>query len=166
MRILFRFLTTSPKFDNRRWAADGLAYLTLDADVKEELVEDQAALRSLFALCQSQDQNVLYSITTIFVNITNTYETKKAEKEMAELAKYAKQHVPKEHPKVFCRSNEKEKSCEIFRFRTIKNSSMNAERNWSTLELFRFSFRFVNTKVKIVENKSRGKNSGKNSSKK
>lgn len=95
-----RFLTTSGSFDVRRWSADGLAYLSLDADVKEELADNTSALKALFGLCQSQDANVLYSITTIFVNITNTYETRKAEKEMAELAKYAKQHVPKDHPLV------------------------------------------------------------------
>lgn len=93
-------MTTSASFDVRRWAADGLAYLTLDADVKEDLVLDLPAIRALFNLCQCDDAHVLYSITTIFVNLTNTYDTKKSEKEMAELATYAKQHVPKENPKV------------------------------------------------------------------
>lgn len=95
-----RFLTTSPNFDVRRWAADGLAYLTLDADVKEDLVDNVPALKSLFSLCQCDDAHVLYSITTIFVNLTNTYNTRKQDKQMEELAAYAKQHVPKEHTKV------------------------------------------------------------------
>ncbi|XP_025774518.1 protein unc-45 homolog A [Puma concolor] len=34
----------------RRWAVEGLAYLTFDADVKEEFVEDEAALKALFQL--------------------------------------------------------------------------------------------------------------------
>lgn len=34
----------------RRWAVEGLAYLTFDADVKEEFVEDAAALKALFRL--------------------------------------------------------------------------------------------------------------------
>ena len=97
---LCRFLTTSASFDVRRWSADGLAYLTLDADVKEELVDNPAALKALFDLCQCQDAHVLYSITTIFVNLTNTYDVRKPEKEMTELANYAKQHVPQEHEKV------------------------------------------------------------------
>jgi hypothetical protein len=42
----------------------------------------------------------LYSLTTIFVNLTNTYDINKPDKQMAELAAYAKQHIPKEHPKV------------------------------------------------------------------
>lgn len=86
--------------DIRRWSADGLAYLTLNADVKDELVENLPALKSLFSLCQCQDTNVIYSVATIFVNMTNTYDVRKHDKEMAELATYAKQHVPKEHPKV------------------------------------------------------------------
>ncbi|CAF1354600.1 unnamed protein product [Rotaria sordida] len=98
-RACCKFLTTSGQFEIRRWAADGLAYLTLDADVKEELVDNIPALKSLFNLCQCDDAHVLYSITTIFVNLTNTYDTRKPEKEMAELATYAKQHIPKEHPK-------------------------------------------------------------------
>jgi hypothetical protein len=97
---LCRFLTTSASFDVRRWSAAGLAYLTLDADVKEELVDNPSALKALFEICQCQDAHVLYSITTIFVNLTNTYDMRKAEKEMTELANYAKQHVPKEHAKV------------------------------------------------------------------
>ena len=99
LSIRHRFLTTSPSFEIRRWAADGLAYLTLDADVKEDLVENVPALKALFNICQCDDAHVLYSITTIFVNLSNTYQLKKADKEMAELAQYAKQHVPKTHPK-------------------------------------------------------------------
>ena len=101
--ILFRFLTTHQSFDVRRWSADGLAYLSLDGDVKEELVDNVSALKALFDLCKCQDAHVLYSIITIFVNLTNTYDIQKPEKEMVELAAYAKQHIPKEHPKVLHR---------------------------------------------------------------
>ena len=38
--------------DLRKWAAEGLAYLTLDADVKEELCKDTPALVSLFDLAK------------------------------------------------------------------------------------------------------------------
>ena len=95
-----RFLTTSENFNSRRWAADGLAYLSLDGDVKEEVVGNLPALKALFQLGQCEDTHVLYSILMIFVNLTNTYDIQKPEKEMLELAAYAKQHIPKEHPKV------------------------------------------------------------------
>ena len=46
--------------DLRKWAAEGLAYLTLDADIKEELCKDTSALTSLFDLakvrCREQQQ--------------------------------------------------------------------------------------------------------------
>lgn len=37
---------------SRRWAIEGLAYLTLDADVKEDLVEDKKALQAMFELAK------------------------------------------------------------------------------------------------------------------
>ena len=80
-----------------------MAYLTLDADVKEDLANNSLALKALFSLCQCQDAHVLYSLTTILVNLTNTYDVHKPDKEMTELATYAKQHIPKEHPKVLQR---------------------------------------------------------------
>ena len=41
-----RFLINPSKdFDLRRWAAEGLSFLTMDAEVKEKLVEDEQALR-------------------------------------------------------------------------------------------------------------------------
>lgn len=49
----FRFLKNPTKdVDLRKWAAEGLVYLTLDADVKEELVEDTDALRSVIDLAK------------------------------------------------------------------------------------------------------------------
>ncbi|NWQ83601.1 UN45A protein, partial [Columbina picui] len=37
----------------RRWAVEGLAYLTFDADVKEEFVEDKAAMEAMFHLAKA-----------------------------------------------------------------------------------------------------------------
>ncbi len=37
---------------SRRWAIEGLAYLTLDADVKVDLVEDKKALQAMFELAK------------------------------------------------------------------------------------------------------------------
>ncbi|CAF0892146.1 unnamed protein product [Didymodactylos carnosus] len=94
-----QFLTSNKSFDIRRWSADGLAYLTLDADVKEDIINNQAVLKALFELAKCDDSNVIYSVVSILVNLTNTYEVKKPDKQMVELAKYAKQHVPEDHPK-------------------------------------------------------------------
>uniref|UniRef100_A0A8C6G0P4 Unc-45 myosin chaperone A n=1 Tax=Moschus moschiferus TaxID=68415 RepID=A0A8C6G0P4_MOSMO len=83
----------------RRWAVEGLAYLTFDADVKEEFVEDVAALKALFQLSKSEERSVLFAVASALVNCTNSYDYEEPDPKMVELAKYAKQHVPEQHPK-------------------------------------------------------------------
>lgn len=51
-------------------------------------------------LLQSEDKTVLFAVGSTLVNCTNSYEVEKPDPQMVELAKYAKQHVPEEHPKV------------------------------------------------------------------
>ncbi|XP_062926331.1 protein unc-45 homolog A-like isoform X2 [Mobula hypostoma] len=42
----------------RRWATEGLAYLTFDADVKEEFVADQPAMHAMFELAKDKPKYV------------------------------------------------------------------------------------------------------------
>lgn len=81
----------------RKWAADGLAYLTLDAEVKEKLIDDADAIKSLIELAKTGDQDVLYGVVTTFVNLCNAYDKQEILPEMLELAKFAKHHIPEEH---------------------------------------------------------------------
>ncbi|KAJ8916639.1 hypothetical protein NQ315_000284 [Exocentrus adspersus] len=83
--------------DIRKWAAEGLSYLTLDAEVKEKLIEDKAALQALVELAKTGDQSVLFGVITTLVNLCNAYEKQEVIPEMLELAKFAKQHIPQEH---------------------------------------------------------------------
>ncbi|KAM9597725.1 protein unc-45 homolog B isoform 2-T2 [Trichechus inunguis] len=83
----------------RHWAVEGLAYLTLDADVKDDFVQDIPALQAMFELAKSSDKTILYSVATILVNCTNSYDVKEVIPELVQLAKFSKQHVPEEHPK-------------------------------------------------------------------
>jgi len=93
-----RFLVDPGKDrDLRRWAAEGLSYLTLDAEVKEKLIEDEAALKALIDLGATGRQNVTYGVVTTLVNLTNSYDKKEMNPEMLELAKFAKQHIPQDH---------------------------------------------------------------------
>ncbi|KAB7504636.1 Protein unc-45-like protein B [Armadillidium nasatum] len=93
-----RFLINPAKDkEMRRWACEGLSYLTLDADVKEKLVNDRVALRSMIQLAESGDMNCLYGVVTTFVNLVNAYDKQEVIPEMIELAKFSKQHVPEEH---------------------------------------------------------------------
>lgn len=43
---------------------------------------------------------MLFAVGSTLVNCTNSYDVEKPDPQMVELAKYAKQHVPEEHPKV------------------------------------------------------------------
>lgn len=93
-----RFLVKPGKDrDIRKWAAEGLSYLTLDADVKEMLIEDRPAIQALIELAKVGDQSVLYGVVTTFVNLCNAYEKEEMVPEMLELAKFAKHHIPEEH---------------------------------------------------------------------
>uniref|UniRef100_A0A2K5PQ49 Protein unc-45 homolog B n=1 Tax=Cebus imitator TaxID=2715852 RepID=A0A2K5PQ49_CEBIM len=84
----------------RHWAVEGLAYLTLDADVKDDFVQDVPALQAMFELAKTSDKTILYSVATTLVNCTNSYDVKEVIPELVQLAKFSKQHVPEEHPKV------------------------------------------------------------------
>ncbi|KAM9209865.1 protein unc-45 homolog B isoform 3-T3 [Dugong dugon] len=47
----------------------------------------------------SSDKTILYSVATILVNCTNSYDVKEVIPELVQLARFSKQHVPEEHPK-------------------------------------------------------------------
>lgn len=82
--------------DIRKWSAEGLSYLTLDAEVKEKLIEDKPALQALIELAKTEDQSVIYGVITTLVNLCNAYEKQEVIPEMVELAKFAKHHIPEE----------------------------------------------------------------------
>jgi len=93
-----RFLVNPSKDkDLRKWAAEGLSFLTLDADVKEKLVDDEPAIKALIELGRTGGQDVMYGVVTCLVNLTNSFDKQEITDEMIELAKFAKHHVPQEH---------------------------------------------------------------------
>lgn len=93
-----RFLINPSKDqDMRRWAVEGLSYLTLDADVKEKLIEDKKALNSMIELAKSGHQASVYPTVATLVNLVNAYEKQEVMPEMVELAKFAKHHIPEDH---------------------------------------------------------------------
>ncbi|KAK5975120.1 Protein unc-45 B [Trichostrongylus colubriformis] len=96
-----KFLLDYEKYstDVRRFACEGLSYLSLDADVKEWIVEDSLLLRALFCLAQSAGALCVYTLATIYVNLTNAYDKPQVEEELVKLAQFAKHHVPEVHPK-------------------------------------------------------------------
>jgi hypothetical protein len=48
--LFIRILCNAQDYDSKKWACDGLAYLTLDADIKEALAADKASLQVLYDL--------------------------------------------------------------------------------------------------------------------
>ena len=63
----------------------------------ESLVKSVFIMHFLF---QNPNKNFMYTAATLFVNLTNSTDKQNLVPEMVELAKYAKQHIPEEHPKV------------------------------------------------------------------
>ena len=93
-----KFLISSKRGHRlRKWAIEGLAFLSLDAEVKEALIADSAAVEMLFSCAKGADRSQLLGISTIFVNLTNSFDKPERNPELEELGKYAGENVPKEH---------------------------------------------------------------------
>ena len=92
-------LSTKKEFSLKKWACEGLAYLTLDADVKEILISDTEALKALLELADSEDATITYGICNALVNLTNSYDKPEKNPELEAIAKYAKQPLPEPHEK-------------------------------------------------------------------
>lgn len=67
-------------------ACEGLSYLSLDADVKEWIVEDPLLLQALFTLAKSAGAICVYTLASIYVNLTNSYEKPDVSEELVKLA--------------------------------------------------------------------------------
>lgn len=80
-----------------KWAVEGLAFLSLDAEVKEAMVSNKNTITTLCKIPTVGEQSLLYGIATIFVNLSNSYDKPESNPELEELGKYAGENVPKEH---------------------------------------------------------------------
>nr|CAD2137208.1 unnamed protein product [Meloidogyne enterolobii] len=85
--------------DVRRFACEGLSYLSLDAEIKEQIVCDTELLKSLVELAKNAGALCVYTMAAIFMNCANAYEKPKIDEEMIKLAQFSKHHVPETHPK-------------------------------------------------------------------
>ncbi|NXW40834.1 UN45B protein, partial [Nyctiprogne leucopyga] len=90
---------TPPDARTRKWAVEGLAYLTLDADVKDDPPQDEPALQAMFESPPASPPPILYSVASALVTPPNSYDTKELVPDPPQLAKFSKQHVPPPHPK-------------------------------------------------------------------
>jgi hypothetical protein len=85
--------------DVKRWAIEGLAFLTLDANIKQIVCDDIELIECLMRLAKGGQASVAYGVITTLCNLTNSYDKQEVLPEMLELAKFAKQHVPIDHEK-------------------------------------------------------------------
>lgn len=93
-----KFLVSTKKGESiRKWAVEGMAFLTLDAEAKEALIADTPALNTLFSMATGSDPSLLYGIASIFVNLTNSYDRAEKNPELEALGKFAGENVPQEH---------------------------------------------------------------------
>ena len=93
-----RFLVETERGDVlRKWAAEGMAFLTLDATVKEALIEDRPAVSVLMELAGVRDHSLQFGVATILVNLSNSYEKPEKNAELEELGRFAGENVPKDH---------------------------------------------------------------------
>uniref|UniRef100_A0A663MS96 Unc-45 myosin chaperone A n=1 Tax=Athene cunicularia TaxID=194338 RepID=A0A663MS96_ATHCN len=82
----------------RRWAVEGWR-----TGVRQHWVGSGplpiVGVTGAMLLLQSEDRSVLYAVASTLVNCTNSYDHEEPDPQMLELAKYAKQHIPEQHPK-------------------------------------------------------------------
>ncbi|KAI6659582.1 Protein unc-45-like protein B [Oopsacas minuta] len=82
----------------KRWAVEGLAFLSISAPVKEFICKDEKLLHSVFDLmAKSADTAVHYGAATLLVNLTNSYEQPERQPELEQLARFSGENVPTPH---------------------------------------------------------------------
>ena len=98
-KMCHKFLVSTKKDRYlQKWSVEGLAFLSLDAEVKEALISDKTALQALYSCAKNMhDYSQVYAIATILVNLSNSYEKPERNPELEELGKYAGENVPQEH---------------------------------------------------------------------
>ncbi len=93
-----KFLISAKKHSRLyKWAVEGLAFLSLDAEVKEAMISNKNTVKVLCDIPKTGEQSLLYGISSIFVNLTNSYDKAERNPDLEELGKYAGENMPKEH---------------------------------------------------------------------
>jgi len=85
--------------DVRQSAAEGLAYLSVYAPMKEKVINNPKILETLFELSKIDDKALQYAISSTLSNLS-IYLPKLSEEQqqLMKLKEMAKEYVPKSHP--------------------------------------------------------------------
>ena len=93
-----KFLTEPHSPSIKRWAMEGLTFLSVSAPVKEYICKDKQLLHSVLDLISSSsDTAVQYGASTLLVNLTNSYDQPDRNPELEELAHFSGENVPTPH---------------------------------------------------------------------
>ena len=91
-----KFLISADKeFEFKKLAIEALAFLTMNADIKEEIVANKEALNTLLDAAKSGDSIAVYGVCNCLVNLTNSFDKPERQEEMEKLAEYAQHQIPK-----------------------------------------------------------------------
>ncbi|CAH8870597.1 unnamed protein product [Trichobilharzia szidati] len=84
--------------ESAHWGVEGMAYLSMNAEVKEEIIEDRELVTALLMFAQHCQKDTSFALCSVLAHLTNSFERQQIEPEMIELAKFSKQHIPEDHP--------------------------------------------------------------------
>ncbi|CAH8663585.1 unnamed protein product [Schistosoma rodhaini] len=84
--------------DSAHWAVEGMAYITMNADVKEEIINDGELVSALLSFPEHCQKDSSFALCSVLAHLTNSFERQQIEPEILELAKFSKQHIPEDHP--------------------------------------------------------------------
>ncbi|XP_071651756.1 protein unc-45 homolog B-like [Temnothorax longispinosus] len=74
LKVCRRFLTNLQK-DMKKWAVEGLSYLTFNLGVKDDLIRDQHAVQAIIEFAKAaENQSVLYQVDVLLVNLCSAYD--------------------------------------------------------------------------------------------
>ncbi|XP_024886826.1 protein unc-45 homolog A-like [Temnothorax curvispinosus] len=73
-RKVCRQFLISPQRDMRKWAVEGLSYLTFVLKVKNELIKDQLAVKAIIEFAKIENQSILYQVNILLVNLCIAYD--------------------------------------------------------------------------------------------
>ncbi|XP_077259866.1 protein unc-45 homolog B-like [Temnothorax americanus] len=73
LKICIRFLT-NPQRNMRKWAIEGLSYLTVDLGVKDDLIGDKRAVKAIIEFAKIENQSILYQVNILLVNLCIAYD--------------------------------------------------------------------------------------------
>ncbi|XP_024881478.1 protein unc-45 homolog B-like, partial [Temnothorax curvispinosus] len=73
LKICIRFLT-NPQRNMRKWAIEGLSYLTVDLGVKDDLIGDKQAVQAIIEFAKTENESILYQVDILLVNLCSAYD--------------------------------------------------------------------------------------------